>query len=342
MKLQIFQTTVREYKRFIEQLPLDYSKALEGDLSDLTYVAIHTRLMLLRKYTRKGRGSLYLTDIIDKVVSQFPQHSDYLSKLQTRFIQSCDQSLKHVLADGTDRTLDESIDDIMYGLHLHADEEKIKRIFHDNSLLRLYCAETFVKEIEALVIELSNFLDDNDIHYIEKTNNLCAPVIHLDTQSSDTGNIAGSPFWKNLIGSDVADESAFNILSKNFEQYTPEEQQLWISAVGFIVLLNKEQFCIDEMKQFVFEPTINDWGDFSKAIAYYKAISPTGISNVIRYNEKRDVAYIYIYPHVKEGFIVNSPQIISDIYVITLIKDQRLGEWRVLSFGHNIDPFIRN
>jgi len=49
LALELFQTTVREYKRFIIQLPLDYSKELEGDLSDFTYVAVHTRLMLLRK-----------------------------------------------------------------------------------------------------------------------------------------------------------------------------------------------------------------------------------------------------------------------------------------------------
>ncbi|BAL00375.1 hypothetical protein OBV_31760 [Oscillibacter valericigenes Sjm18-20] len=294
---------------------------MEGDLSDFTYVAVHTRLMLLRKYTRNGRGSLHLTDIIAKAICKFPQHTDYLSELMKRFIQSCDQSLNHVLADGTDRTLDESIDDIMYGLHLHADEERIKRIIQDNNLLRLYCAEIFVKEIEALAIELSNFLDANGIHCIEKTNHLSAPVIHLDAQGSDTRNITGSPFWKNLIGSDMTEESTQTLFSKYFAL---------------------EQFSCDEMKQLVFEPTSNDRGDFSKVIAYYKAIPSPGMSATIRYNEQRDAAYIHIYPHVEEGFIVDSPQIISDVYVITLIKDQRLGEWRVFAFGGRLDPHIRN
>jgi len=60
MVLELFQTTVREYKRFAKQLPIDFPKVLSGDFSDSTYVAVHTRLMLLRKYTRNGRGNLYL------------------------------------------------------------------------------------------------------------------------------------------------------------------------------------------------------------------------------------------------------------------------------------------
>lgn len=109
MKLELFQTTVKEYKRFMQQLSLDYSEAISGNFSDSAYVAAHTRLMLLRKYTRNGRGNLYLTDIISEAISRFPRHSDYLSGFQARFKQSCGQSLNHVLADGTERTLDGSI-----------------------------------------------------------------------------------------------------------------------------------------------------------------------------------------------------------------------------------------
>lgn len=158
MQLILFQTTVMEYKHFAQQLPINYPQALSGDFSDSTYVAVQTRLMLLRKYTRKARGNLYLADIVAEGMRSFPIDSDYLSEFQVRFQQSCDQSLNHVLADGTNQTLGESIDDTMYGLHLHADEKRIYRISQDNELLRLYCIVTFVKEIEALVIELSDFL----------------------------------------------------------------------------------------------------------------------------------------------------------------------------------------
>jgi len=318
VKLELFQTTVREYKRFTQQLPIYYSKAISGDFSDSTYVAAHTRLMLLRKYTRNGRGSLYLTDIVTEAICRFPGHSDYLSGFQARFQQSCDQSLNHALADGTERTLDESIDDTMYGLHLHADEERICRIARDNELLRLYCVVTFVKEIENLVIELSDFFEVNGILCVENTHHLRAPVIHLESQDSNVQNITGSPFWSNLIGSDMTKEGTIDVFATLLEQYTFEE---WLRVV--------------------FEPTIEDWGDFSKAVAHYKSIPSPGISTVIRYNKQRDAAYIHVYPRVEEGFIVDSPQIISDVYMVTLVKDISLGEWRVYAFGGRVDPFIR-
>ena len=341
MKSELFQTTVKEYKRFMQQLPIDYSEAVSGNFSDSTYVAAHTRLMLLRKYTRNGRGNLYLTDIVSEAISRFPAHSDYLSGFQARFKQSCDQSLNHALADGTERTLDESIDDTMYGLYLHADKEKIYRIVQDNELLRLYCVVTFVKEIEKLVIELSDFLETNGILCVENEYRLHAPVIHLESQDSNVQNITGSPFWRNLIGSDMTEEDTIAIFTSLLEEYTFEEWQLWATAHAFTRLLAEDQFSYDEMIQLVFEPTIDDWGDFSKSIAYYKSIPSPGMSSVIRYNKQRDAAYIHVYPHVEEGFIVDAPQIVSDVHIITLVKDVNLGEWRVFAFGCRVDPFIR-
>ncbi len=342
MRLERFQNTFKEYKRFMQQLPLDYSEAVSGNFSDSTYVAAHTRLMLLRKYTRNGRGNLYLTDIISKAISRFPGHSDYLSGFQARFKQSCVQSLNHVLADGTERTLDESIDDTMYGLHLHADEGKICRIAQDSELLRMYCVVIFVKEIEKLVIELFDFFEANDILCVENERRLHAPVIHLGSQDSNMQNITGSPFWSNLIGLDVAEDDITASFTSLFKEYTFEEQQLWATAHAFIRLLAQEQFSYDEIIRLVFEPTIDDWGDFSKSIAYYKSIPSPGMSSVIRYNKQCDAAYIYVYPHVEEGFTVDSPQIISDVYVITLVKDVNLGEWRVFAFGGRVDPYIRD
>jgi hypothetical protein len=302
--------------------------------------------MLLRKYTRSGRGNLYLSDISTEAIRRFPEQSDYLTQFQTRFHQSCDQSLNHALADGSERTLDETIDDTMYGLHLHADQDKIYRIAEDNELLRLYCVVTFVKEIECLVIELSDFLEKNGILCVEKTHHLHAPVIHIElseeSKKSNIQNITGSPYWSNLIGSDMEDYSPGAVFTTMFKQYTLEEWQLWATAYSFTQLLLKEPFSYDEMTLLVFESNINDWGDFSEAIEFYKSIPSPGISSVIRYNKQHDIAYIHVYPLVEKAFVIDSPQIISDVYVITLLKDQNLDEWRVFSFGGRMDPFIRD
>jgi len=333
MKLELFQTTVKEYQRFTQQLPIDYLKALSGDLSEFTYIASQTRLMLLRKYTRSGRGNLYLVDIAAEAIIKFPEHVNYLSEFQARFQRLCEQFLKRILADGTERTLNESIDDTMYGLHLHADEERINRIAQDNELLRIYGVLTFVKEIDILIIEISDFFETNGVSCIEKAYHLHAPVIQLEAQNSNVQNVTGSPFWRNLIGYDITEE---NLLSSSViwhEQHSNEEKQLWSTASAFAQALIQEPFSYDEIKKYIYEPRIGDWGDFSEAITFYKTIPSPGISTSIRYNEQRDTVSIYVYPHVEEGFIVDSPQIISDVYTIMLAKDQKIGEWKVFAFG---------
>lgn len=341
MTLELFQTTVMEYKRFAQQLPIAYTEIMSGEMSDSAYVAVHTRLMLLRKYTKKGQGSQYLADVAGEAANQFPQFHEYLSEFQQRFQYACNQSLNHVLADGTSRTLEETISDTMYGLHLHADATRIDRIRQDSELLRVHCIIVFVKEMETLLFELFDFFVAQGIESIEKENHLSAPVIHLESQSTDEKNIAGSAFWKNLIGHDMTDRDMCSQLKNFFERYSPEEIQLWMTASKFTDLLSKGTFSLDEMKEVVYEPTISAWGNFSDAIKYYKAIPSPGITTTIRYNDRRDTAYIHIHSHVDQGFVIDASQIVTNVYVITLVKDHRIGEWRVFAFGKPVDPIKR-
>lgn len=338
MVLKLFQTTVMEYKRFTQQLPIDYTEAMSGEISDSVYVAVHTRLMLLRKYTKKGQGSQYLADVANEASRRFPEHHEYLSEFQQRFQHACDQSLNHVLSDGTNRTLDETISDTMYGLHLHADASRIDRIRHDSELLRLYCIVIFVKEIETLLLELFDFFEEQGVKSIEIENHSSAPVIHLESKSTDEKNITGSPFWKNLIGHDMTDKDLLAQFGYFCEQYSPEEMQLWMTASKFADLLSRGSFSLEEMREVVFEPTIRDWGDFSDAVRYYRAIPSPGITTTIRYNDKRNTAYIHIHSHVEQGFIVDAPQIVTNTYTITLVKDPIIGEWRVFALGKPVDP----
>lgn len=341
MKLELFQTTVKEYTRFTRQLPIDYTKAMSGDFSDSVYVAVQTRLMLLRKYTRNGRGNLYLVDVVSEAIKRFPEDLKYLSEFQRRFLQSCDQAINHTLADGTERTLAETIDDTMYGLHLHADKERIDRISQDSELLRLYCITVFVNGVETLVTEIFSFFEAKGVPCIEESSHKYAPAVHFEPNDSDQRNIANSPFWQNLVGSDLTEKNFADVTVRFFEQYTREEWCLWQTACDFTTLLSQEPFPYDEIRLLVFTPTIQDWGDFSEAIAYYKAIPSPGVSTTIRYNERHDTAYVYVLPHVEAGFTINRRQAISDIYVVTLVKDLETNNWKVFAFGGWIDPFIR-
>lgn len=333
-KLELFQTTVKEYNRFAKQLPIDYVEASKGNCPEFMYVAVQTRLMLLRKYTQDGRGSLYLPKIITYAIKIFPKDKEYLSNLQTRFQNSCDQSINHILADGTERTLDQSIEDTMYGLYLHADEERVRRILQDNEVLRLQCVVLFVKQIEPLIIEFSTFLESKGVTCIEKAKHQHAPVISFTSQKEGR-NIKGSPFWGGVIGSDMNDEDLKESAYKTFKEYTPKEFKLWKTASDFLDLLEKkDDFSYDEMKKVVYEPNLSVWDDFSEARKLYQSIPHPAITTKIRYNQQHDIAYIYVLPKVEKSFEIEQPQMISGIYCVILIMDSLLDEWRVAYFGN--------
>ncbi|UZT82889.1 hypothetical protein [Caproicibacterium sp. BJN0003] len=332
-KLELFQTTVKEYNRFTNQLPIDYVEASKGNCSEFMYIAVQTRLMLLRKYTRDGKsGSLYLPEIITDAIKIFPENTEYLSDLKTKFQDSCEQSINHILADGTERTLGQSIDDTMYGLYLHADKKRVRRILQDDEALRLHCVVLFVGKIEPLIIEFSNFLKSKGVTCIEKAEHQHAPVISLTSQKGGR-NITGSPFWSGIIGSDMNDEDLKESVREFCKEYTPEEQKLWKTAKDFTDLLEKkDDFSYDEMKKVVYEPSLSVWGDFSEVRKLYQSIPDPAITTKIRYNQRHDTAYIYVLPKAPEKFLIEQPQIISGIYCIALIKDSRLDEWRVVAF----------
>lgn len=340
MKLELFQTTVQEYKRFAQQLPVDHSKAIENTHDEEIYVAEHIRLMLLRKYTRNGRGNLYIPDIVKEAKEKFPEDNEYLDEVLKRFQGSCEQSLKHFLSDGSERTLDESIDDIMYGLHLHADEARIQRIALDNENLRIYCVISFVKEVESILYELFSFLEEREISSIEKEPYLSAPTISFET-GDITGSITGSPFWKNINGHDINEKVITKYFKKLLTSENIEDAKILLKVFEFTQLLSKENFLYDQMKTLVFNENINDWGDFSQAINYYERIPSPGISNVVRYNEQHNAAYVYILPNVKSSFTIESKHLIGDLCIITLIKDPKNDDWKVFAMGGKVDPFKR-
>ena len=242
------------------------------------------------------------------------------------------------MSDGTKLNLYESIEDVMYGLYLHADQNRILRMSHTKELLRFFCTKKYVEEIEIIVLELYDFLTKNNISCITETEHARAPVIHLGLPGASAQNIKLSPYWGNMYGSDATDEDVKSLFKNN----TEEECVILLQVRFFLEELAKENVSISTLKNMVFESTLEQWGDFSETISLLKKIQKPGISNRVRFNNEKDVAYVRVLPNVEEIFIIFSPHVITDVYDVTLIKDKNANEWKIFAFGSPVDPFIRN
>lgn len=336
MNLELFITTFKEYQRFAKQLPMANSKSLFDTYDEAMYVAVQTRLILLRKYTSKGKkNNVYFENLIDEVIKAFPLEGNYLTDIRIRFIKICDQSFERILSDGTKLNLYEFIENVMYGLYLHADGDKVANLTHTNELLRFFCAKKYVEEIEVIILELFNFLQNNNVTDIIEAESTKAPVIHLGEPNVSVQDIKSSPYWANIYGRDATDED----INTLFVHCTEEERGILRLAYSFLIEFKKDCVEIDTLKKMVFESTLEEWIDFLKATSFINGIDKPVISNQVRFTQNRDVAYVRVFPHVNEVFIIEVPHISTNVYDITFIKDKRSNEWKIFAFGSPVDPY---
>ena len=90
----------------------------------------------------------------------------------------------------------------------------------------------------------------------------------------------------------------------------------------------------------VFESTLSQWGDFSEAAQFLKNIPNRGVSSKVRMNDRKDTAYIRIFPEVVDTFIIDTPQLVGEVKNIAFYKNPTNGSWEIFAFGTPIDPII--
>ena len=304
-KLYLFLYTMKEYQRFSGEL---CSHELTADYDAESYVQINTKLILLRKYGSKGEP-VFIEEILDEMKKTYPHKSEEASKILNEYHEIINMQIEQILADGTKLNLYQTIEDVMYGLYLHADANRIQRLVQTDEQLRFACIRKYVEDFEKVLFKIIKCLREcgMDVEEIHKEH---ASIIAFGNQS-ESQNVVNSPFWSNMYGHDADDEE-----------------------------LKKDVISVDLLDKLIFPSTKKDWKDYSEAREFFLGIKNPGISSKVRYNEQHTMAYVRIHPNVEEAFVINSPHIINDIYEISLVKDHGMVEWKIYSLGGHLDSYI--
>jgi len=93
------------------------------------------------------------------------------------------------------------------------------------------------------------------------------------------------------------------------------------------------------MRDIVYQPQAEIWGDFSEAKKYISNMSDPGIASGVTFNDRHDVAMVKVLENVNVNFEITQPQLIP-AHIITLVRDLEIDKWRVFSFGGYIYPYI--
>lgn len=328
----LFLYTVDEYKRFTKHLPVKETFSLSDDYSEDDYVGIQVRLMLLRKYYAKSnKEKVYFKHITEDGIKSFIAFASKFQVLDGEFDRVKEQQLEHILADGTKLDIYATIEDCVYGLYLHADENRINHLRKTDESIRFMCTRKYILEIESLVFRLYDLLVDCGVAPLPLPDRDRAPIIYLGDPQNNQQAISASPYWSNLYGYDATSADMEAIVGT----LPAEELKMLELCTTFVEELGKPDVKNKVLKKFIHPAARSDWGDFSQAKTLINGIPNPGFSTKVRYNEAKDTAYVRIQPNVSKEFIISSPHVLSEVYEFALGK--WFGKWMIYSLGGHLD-----
>ena len=329
---QLFLYTVDEYKRFANHLPIKKPTGLSDDYAESDYIGIQVRLMLLRKYYgSSNKENVNFKRLLSEAETAFPDKINEWQTLSSEFDQIEAQQMEHLLADGTKLNIYTTIEDCVYGLYLHADENRINRLQNTAEAIRFFCTRKYIVEIESIIFRLYDQLVECGVCPQISSIPVRSPMVYLGDTSKNTQGVTASPYWSNIYGHDATDDD----MAKIEQEITLEEKKMLYLCITFTNELKKTPLDVKALRKFVHPAARSGWGNFQAAQAFFCSIPNPGFSTKVRYNENKDTAYVRIFPKVDEPFLINTPRVFSEGYEFALGK--WFGQWMIYQFGGHLD-----
>lgn len=327
--LKIFLFTYEEYLK-ISSCFADINKT--NTISDGSYVFLQTKLVMIRKYEDIG-DPVYLRNVLDAAKNTYSDQLSSINKIIQRIDQIENSQFEIYLSDGTERDLHEAIEDVIYGLYLHADKKKIEMLIKTNMATYMFAVEKYVTFWEEILNDSYDLINGVTADKYSREEFERASIIFVGTDNTQEKSIKSAPYWSNLRGRDALPSEADNVL----EQLSEEERDILFLVTSFLEELKKPEYSKKVLLGMIHPVVKSYWGDF-RSIHDEISDLKMGYSNKVRFNDEHDCAYVLIFNHFSpDGLIViNQPQYAEDIAKIYLKKDSEKTGWKIVSM--NVEP----
>ncbi len=322
--ISLFIITTHEY--------LEFNKLFHESKQEFSEeLAIKVKSMLVRKYLTK-KDNVHIGKIIDELSERYLEEKVYLQNLKERYIKIYQGSIIQVDSIGNEYNQIDVLEDMIYGLYLHADSERVERLKKSNNASRIYMLNEFISKMEVILLELYEFIINKMGKGLLEKTSLDRAVVIRDKNFGRNTDLLEDGYWGNLRGEKIIDESS---VIKNFDK---EDLKTIKIVLDFFQFFQEERISYSDAKKFVFKPVLKDWGDFSKTKEIMLTFNGNiGYSDKIKYNDKKNTAWVTIFKNVDYGFVINEPQLV-EATIITLVKN-RFMQWKVFSLGKVDNPF---
>lgn len=334
--LKIFLFTFEEYQRFTECFNRIYSR---DDLyQEDAYVFFQTRLLLIRKYEAKN-DPVYLKNVLEAFKTNNPEYLADVSALLQKIDEIENNQLEIYLSDGSKRNLRETVEDVLYGMYLHADINRIENLTKTNMSTYMFAVQKYVTFWESLLTETYNLINNriNDKYSREEFEK--ASIIFTGTDNLQGQDIKSAPYWSNMRGRDAETDE----VSTQLDKLSSEEKRILALVQSFFSELKKSNYSKQKLRKMILPVMKTYWGDF-KTIHNEIADIDIGFSSKVRFNDSHDIAHVLLFKHFPpEGqIIIDQPQYSEDITAIYLKRGGDKSDWKIVSVNVEPDKLIKS
>ena len=337
-RLKAFLFTVDEYLQMTSAKERHSFSDLLDPYTPEQYQEVKIKLILLRKYTMFESNSdktIYLKKRLQEIKLLFPQCEkaakeliEQIDKIETNSMTSC-------LSDGSKLTLRETIELELYGVQLHSDFEKIEKLLITDPKIRFIAIRKYVETYEDILIKTYKLIKECGVQELTATIDSPRAEVLRVTESDGVGQNVSNPYWANLFGKDASDEEVWALLDNQSE----EENVILFLATVFLSLL--EDDCpVESLQPFIHPATTKDWGDFQQLQEFVKAFPEMGLSTKVRFNDRHDMAYVYLLENVTDGILIQEYQIVPGITTVNFVKEKNSQRWLIYSIGDKMDDYL--
>lgn len=324
--LEKYVLLVDEYRLLTERNIIPKRK---NKLKYFEYKELVFKITLLRKFMMDTE-EMYIVNILKEINGM--KDNKEIKQLEKEVHDLYKIEVSYSLANSKIQHLYHSITDLLYGLYLHSDTEKIENAILSDEKIRKHLLFNFIQAFDPIIyktyeiIKTTNELDSKIIKVNKKV-----PIIHYSNKKKVKRKVKLSPKWTNIDGHDIPENEIQQFLNK----LNRRDKKILETAELFISLLQEESTNYDKISNLLTKLSpIHQ--NIEKNAKELKTINNIAFSTVVRYSTNLKYAYVYFFEGVVHPFSLDGPQSMKGVNCIRFKKELITNNYKINNFVNEL------
>lgn len=330
--LEKYVLLVDEYRLLTERNVIPKRK---NNLKYFEYKELVFKITLLRKFMMDAE-EMYIVTILKEIkeINGMKDNKE-IQQLEKEVCDLFKLEVSYSLANSKIQHLYHSITDLLYGLYLHSDTEKIENAILSDEKIRKHLLFNFIQAFDPIIyktyeiIKTTHELDPKIIKVNKKV-----PIIHYSNKKKVKRKVKLSPKWTNIDGHDIHE----NETQQFIHRLNRRDKKILYTAELFISLFQEERTNYEKISKLLtkLSPIHQNIEDIAMEI---KSINNIAFSNVVRYSTNLKYAYVYFFEDVVHPFLLDGPQSMSGVKCIRFKKERITNNYKINNFVNELPPY---